>query len=149
MKRTLLIAALLLIQIGAFAQDTSWTKSMSKIYGSKVEKHQQDEIAAQSESRMLCRFIGFKSFYEQGISDYLQSHEYKWGLYRYKGTESIYNVYPQFRRPYFIGTLNGTIQYACFSVFILLAAGCFICDRRSIKAGHHCCKALLRRLNLF
>jgi hypothetical protein len=76
MKRTLLIAALLLIQIGAFAQDTSWTKSMSKIYGSKVEKHQQDEIAAQSESRMLCRFIGFKSFYEQGISDYLQSHEY-------------------------------------------------------------------------
>jgi len=76
MKKILPIMALLLVQIGAFAQDTTWSKSMAKIYGRKAEKQQQDEIAAQSESRWLCRFIGFKSFYEQDISEYLQSHEY-------------------------------------------------------------------------
>jgi hypothetical protein len=56
----------------AMSQDTTWTKSDAKIWGSKEEKKHQDLIGVQSNNRSLCRFIGFKEFYEQNISMWLQ-----------------------------------------------------------------------------
>jgi hypothetical protein len=72
--KTILIALLFCIALSAQAQDTTWTKSDNKIYGSKAEKNHQDMISHTSDNRFLCRFIGFKQFYDQGISDYLQSY---------------------------------------------------------------------------
>ncbi|MHB8207775.1 hypothetical protein [Mucilaginibacter sp.] len=69
---TLMICAGLTAQ----AQDTTWTKSDTKIFGSKAEKMHQDMISNTSDNRMLCRFIGFKQFYDQSISMYLQSNQY-------------------------------------------------------------------------
>lgn len=70
--RIILLIALSAFAITVKAQDSTWTKDQEKVYGSKLEKHQQDVIAMQSNNRSLCRFIGFKEFYEQNINEYLQ-----------------------------------------------------------------------------
>jgi hypothetical protein len=72
----LLFTLLICAGLSAQAQDTTWTKSDTKIYGSKAEKLHQDMISHISDNRFLCRFVGFKQFYDQGISEYLQSYEY-------------------------------------------------------------------------
>jgi len=74
--KKLLFALIMFAGLKANAQDTTWTKSKNEIYGSKSEKVYQDEMSKSSDNRFLCRFIGFKSFYDQGISDYLQSYEF-------------------------------------------------------------------------
>ncbi len=72
----LLFALMISAGLSAQAQDTTWTKSDIKTYGSKAEKLHQDMISHASDNRFLCRFVGFKQFYDQGISEYLQSYEY-------------------------------------------------------------------------
>jgi hypothetical protein len=74
--KKLLLALIILTGLSAQSQDTTWTKSDTKIYGSKAEKLHQDMISHTSDNHFLCRFIGFKQFYDQGISEYLQSYEY-------------------------------------------------------------------------
>jgi len=74
--KKIVITLFLLPTFFAYSQDTIWTKSNTKIYGSKAEKQQQDMIANVSANHFLCRFIGFKQFYDQGISEFLQSNGY-------------------------------------------------------------------------
>lgn len=54
-------------------KDTTWDKSLGEVYGTKAEKHHEDLIGLQSDNRMLCRFIGFKQFYGQQLSVYMQA----------------------------------------------------------------------------
>lgn len=73
MKKLILTTLLLFAVLGSFAQDTAWTKSDQKLFGSKAEEAHEDVISQQSESRFLSRFIGFKRYYGQNISAYLQA----------------------------------------------------------------------------
>ena len=74
--KKLLLPLMICIGLSVQAQDTAWTKSDTKTYGSKAEKLHQDMISHTSDNHFLCRFIGFKQFYDQGISEYLQSYQY-------------------------------------------------------------------------
>ncbi|MDF2433425.1 MAG: hypothetical protein JWP44_3056, partial [Mucilaginibacter sp.] len=76
MKKLLLFSLIVCWRLTAQAQDTTWTKSDTKIYGSKAEKVHQDMISRTSGNRFLCSFIGFKQFYDQGISEFLQVNEF-------------------------------------------------------------------------
>ena len=74
--KKLLFALMMFAGLTAQAQDTTWTKSDTKTYGSKAEKLHEDMIRSGSDNHFLYRFIGFKQFYDQGISDFLQSYQF-------------------------------------------------------------------------
>ena len=78
--KNLLLPIALFFCLSVNAQDTTWSKGMQYLSGSKTEKAHQDMIRQQSGNKFLCRIIGFKAFYEQNITSYLQlNREYALG----------------------------------------------------------------------
>jgi len=53
-------------------QDTSWTKNDAVLYGTKSEKVYQEAIENQSRHHFLCRYVGFKQYYVNDLTAYLQ-----------------------------------------------------------------------------
>lgn len=70
--KKLLFIVLICNSLASFSQDTTWTKKQSETYGTSAEKALQDKIGVQSDNRFLRRFVGFKEFYTNEISAYLQ-----------------------------------------------------------------------------
>ena len=70
--KTIFTTLLIIIGLSASAQDTTWTKSDTKLYGSKAEKAHQEMIAEQSANHFLCRYIGFTEYYTNKLTSYLQ-----------------------------------------------------------------------------
>jgi hypothetical protein len=70
--KKLLPALLICLCTSAFGQDTTWTKTDAKLYGTKAEKVHQETIERQSWHHFLCRFIGFKQYYINDLTSYLQ-----------------------------------------------------------------------------
>lgn len=93
------------------AQDTTWTKSDTKIYGSKAEKQQQEMISHTSDNHFLCRYIGFKQFYDQGISEFLQSNGY---TFEDALNNPGVNTYILTKNGVYLGTKPGKVRITFF-----------------------------------
>ncbi|WP_295714350.1 hypothetical protein [Mucilaginibacter sp.] len=58
--------------IAVSAQNENFAKQDEKMYGTPAEKAHQDDIARQSNNRFLSRLVGFKMYYADNLSTYLQ-----------------------------------------------------------------------------
>ena len=70
-----LTTLLLFTALATFAQDTAWTKGKAAVFGTQKEKHDQDALF-QRDGYEIYRLIGYKEYYANGISSYLQTHGY-------------------------------------------------------------------------
>jgi len=65
---------LLCLALASKAQDTSkWTNDKLALFGTKAEVVHEQNIRNQSDSHYLFRLIGFKQFYANGLSAFIQS----------------------------------------------------------------------------
>ncbi|MDP9076281.1 MAG: hypothetical protein M3O71_02560 [Bacteroidota bacterium] len=72
--KTIFTLILIYCSISLKAQDSTFTKMDAKMYGTALEKSQQLAIENKSQSRFLCRFIGFKQYYIGELETYIQSN---------------------------------------------------------------------------
>jgi hypothetical protein len=93
--RSLLLFGCLAISSTAFAQADKFAKENFKLYGSPVERAHQETIEKQSSRRYLTRLIGFKQYYLNELSAYIQQSGYtdqdapfKPGMYILKFTKN-------------------------------------------------------------
>lgn len=75
MKRIILSICLLITCYAAFSQDTTWTKTDAKLYGTPKEKSEQNALWNKA-GYELYRLIGFKEYYANGLATYLQNNGY-------------------------------------------------------------------------
>ncbi len=52
-----------------------WHPGDEQVYGTKEEKEYQEELSADSPNEFLCRHIGFKQFYTNNLSLFLETYE--------------------------------------------------------------------------
>lgn len=75
MKKVLLFVCLA-VSSAAFAQTDKFAKENFKLYGTPAERAHQEAIEKQSGSRYLTRLIGFKQYYLNELSTYIQQSGY-------------------------------------------------------------------------
>jgi hypothetical protein len=93
------------------AQDTTnWTKDKLETFGTKAEVIHQQSIRNQSDHHDLFRLIGFKQFYANGISSYIQA-DMDFTLNDNKGGDNVYvfeknGVFMGVKQPRLIANYN-------------------------------------------